>query len=268
MRETILFDKFKLALSYICNMRYFIELSYKGTAYNGWQKQNNSLGVQQVIEEAMSKVLRKPIEITGSSRTDTAVHAEEQYAHFDFEEIKDTAQLVYNINGLIPRDVALSRIFKVPEDTNSRFAATHRRYEYRIVRNKNPFLLNLAYLSRAVLDIEKMNQAAALLLVHNDFESFSKIHTSVNNFRCNITEAVWEERGDLLIFKVQSNRFLRGMVRALVGTLLEVGKGKRTVESFEEVIIARDRKKAGAQAPAEGLFLVEVGYPKELIPNS
>ncbi len=247
-------------------MRYFIELSYKGTAYNGWQKQNNSLGVQQVIEEAMSKILRQPIEIMGSSRTDTGVHAEQQYAHFDFEEISNTDQLVYKINGLIPKDVAIRRIFSVPEDTNSRFVATHRRYEYRISRHKNPFLLNLSYVTRADLDVQMMNEAAALLLVHDDFESFSKIHTQVNNFRCNITEAVWREQGDMLIFSVQSNRFLRGMVRALVGTLLEVGKGKRTIAEFEEVIKARDRKKAGAQAPAEGLFLVEVGYPNELLP--
>ncbi|MCE7040898.1 tRNA pseudouridine(38-40) synthase TruA [Dyadobacter sp. CY312] len=249
-------------------MRYFIQLSYKGTAYNGWQKQNNSLGVQQVIEEAMSKVLRQPVDITGSSRTDTGVHAEEQFAHFDFDEITDTAKLVYQINGLIPRDVAVQNIYAVPEETNSRFAATHRRYEYRISQNKNPFLHNLAYVSRGELNVEKMNQAAALLLKYIDFESFSKIHTQVNNFRCTITEAVWEQKGDLLVFSVQSNRFLRGMVRALVGTMLEVGKGKRTIESFEEVIIARDRKKAGAQAPAEGLFLVEVGYPKELLPAS
>jgi tRNA pseudouridine38-40 synthase len=249
-------------------MRYFIELSYKGTAYNGWQRQNNSLGVQQVLEEAMSKVLRQPIEITGSSRTDTGVHAEQQFAHFDFNEIADAGKLVYQINGLIPRDIAVQHIYAVPEDTNSRFAATHRRYEYRISRSKNPFLPNLAYVTRAELDIEKMNEAASLLLQYIDFESFSKIHTQVNNFRCSISEAIWQEQGGLLIFSVQSNRFLRGMVRALVGTMLEVGKGKRTVADFEEVIKARDRKKAGAQAPAEGLFLVEVGYPKELLPPS
>ena len=215
----------------------------------------------------MSKVLRQPVEITGSSRTDTGVHAEQQYAHFDFDEIADTAKLVYQINGLIPKDVAVQNIYAVPEDTNSRFAATHRRYEYRISQSKNPFLHNLIYVSRGELNVEKMNQAAALLLKYIDFESFSKIHTQVNNFRCTITEAVWAQKGDLLVFSVQSNRFLRGMVRALVGTMLEVGKGKRTVESFEEVIIARDRKKAGAQAPAEGLFLVEVGYPSELTPQ-
>jgi len=249
-------------------MRYFIELSYKGTAYNGWQKQNNSLGVQQVLEEAMSKILRIPLELTGSSRTDTGVHAEQQFAHFDFNEIQDTGKLVYNINGMIPRDVAVKRIFTVPEDTNSRFAATYRRYEYRISKIKNPFLMNQVYVLRADLDLDKMNQAAELLLQYIDFESFSKIHTSVNNFRCSISQAEWFEQDDLLIFSIRSNRFLRGMVRALVGTLLEVGKGKKTVADFEEVIKSRDRKKAGAQAPAEGLFLVEVGYPPELIPLS
>jgi len=249
-------------------MRYFIELSYKGTAYNGWQKQNNSLGVQQVLEEAMSKVLRKTVEITGSSRTDTGVHAEQQFAHFDSEEIEDTDQLVYKINGMIPFDIAVRRIMAVPDDINSRFAATYRRYEYRISRAKNPFLINQAYVLRAELDLESMNTAASLLLQYQNFESFSKIHTNVNNFLCNITEAVWVEKGDLLIFSVKSNRFLRGMVRALVGTLLEVGKGKKSVADFEKVILSKNRKSAGAQAPAEGLFLVEVGYPESLIPKS
>jgi len=248
-------------------MRYFIELSYKGTGYNGWQKQNNSLGVQQVVEEAMSTILRQPIELTGSSRTDTGVHAEQQFAHFDFDEIANTEQLVYNINGMIPRDVAVKKIFAVPDDINSRFAATHRRYEYRISRNKNPFLINQVFILRGEPDVEIMNKAAELLLQYNDFESFSKLHTSVNNFRCSISEAIWVEKDDLLIFSIQSNRFLRGMVRAIVGTLLEVGKGKKTIADFEEVIQSKSRKKAGAQAPAEGLFLVEVGYPESLVPT-
>ncbi|WP_221390840.1 tRNA pseudouridine(38-40) synthase TruA [Dyadobacter sp. NIV53] len=248
-------------------MRYFIEISYKGTAYNGWQKQNNSLGVQQIVEEAMSKVLRMPIELTGSSRTDTGVHAEQQFAHFDYSEITDTEQVVYNINGMIPRDIAVRQIFVVPDDINSRFEAIHRRYEYRISRVKNPFLVNQVYVLRAELDIAAMNKAAELLLQYDDFESFCKLHTNVNNFRCTITEAVWFEKEDLLIFSVKSNRFLRGMVRALVGTLLEVGKGKKTISDFEKIIQSRSRKEAGAQAPAEGLFLVEVGYPELLVPK-
>lgn len=242
-------------------MRYFLEFSYKGTAYNGWQKQNNALGVQQVLEEALAKILRLPIEITGSSRTDTGVHAEQQFAHFDLENrIEDEELLIYKLNGLIPRDIAVRRVIEVRDDINSRFAATHRKYEYRITRRKNPFLTDLAYLLKADLDIERMNEAAALLLQYNDFESFSKIHTQVNNFRCTITEAIWVDSGDMLIFHIRANRFLRGMVRALVGTLLDVGKGKRTVAEFEQVILSKNRKVAGAQAPAEGLFLVEVGY--------
>ncbi len=244
-------------------MRYFIEFSYKGTAYNGWQKQNNSLGVQQVLEEAVSKILRQTVEITGSSRTDAGVHAEQHFT----PEIPDLERFVYSLNGLIPYDIAVRRLIPVQEDLNSRFAATYRRYEYRITRFKNPFLLNKSHLLRAELNLERMNNAAALLLIHNDFESFSKIHTNVNNFRCTITEAAWIEQGDLLIFKVKANRFLRGMVRALVGTLLNVGSGKISVQDFEQIILSKNRKNAGAQAPAGGLFLVEVGYPESIVPK-
>lgn len=248
-------------------MRYFLEFCYRGTAYNGWQKQNNALGVQQVLEEALAKILRMPVEMTGSSRTDAGVHAEQQFAHFDLPSaLPDPDLVTYKLNGLISNDIAVMRIISVPDDVNSRFAATHRKYEYRITKRKNPFLTGLAYKLTSDLDIPRMNEAAALLLVHNDFESFSKIHTNVNNFRCTITEAVWVETPDMLVFHVKANRFLRGMVRALVGTLLEVGKGKKTVSDFEQVILSRDRKNAGAQAPAEGLFLVEVGYPESLVP--
>jgi tRNA pseudouridine38-40 synthase len=247
-------------------MRYFIEFSYRGTAYNGWQKQNNALGIQEVLETALAKVLRMPIELTGSSRTDTGVHAEQQFAHFDLPEAVDnTDLLVYKLNALIPRDIAVRRLIPVGDDVHSRFAATHRKYEYRITYQKNPFLTDLACQLRGNLNVALMNEAAALLLIHNDFESFSKIHTQVNNFRCNITEARWVESGDMLVFHVKANRFLRGMVRALVGTMLEVGRGKIAVEDFEQIILSRNRKNAGAQAPAEGLFLVEVGYPETLL---
>ncbi|TLU99402.1 tRNA pseudouridine(38-40) synthase TruA [Dyadobacter luticola] len=248
-------------------MRYFLEFSYRGTAYNGWQKQNNALGVQQVLEEALAKVLRMNIELTGSSRTDTGVHAEQQFAHFDFDNIENPEVVLYKLNGIVPRDIAVHQIFPVPDDVNSRFAATYRKYEYRITRRKNPFLIDLSYLLKGEINIPRMNEAAALLLKHIDFESFSKIHTNVNNFHCTITEARWEDRGEKIIFHIQANRFLRGMVRALVGTMLEVGRGKISVQDFEEIILAGDRKKAGAQAPAEGLFLVEVGYPLDLVPR-
>lgn len=246
-------------------MRYFLEFNYRGTAYNGWQKQNNALGVQQVLEEALAKILRMPVELTGSSRTDAGVHAEQQFAHFDLTEaVADADLLVYKLNALIPRDVAVQRIIPVGSEVHSRFAATHRKYEYRITYQKNPFLADLATQMRRNLDVSLMNEAAALLLVHNDFESFSKIHTNVNNFRCTITESRWVESGEMLVFHVKANRFLRGMVRALVGTMLEVGRRKITVHDFEQIILSRNRKNAGAQAPAEGLFLVEVGYPGSL----
>lgn len=246
-------------------MRYFIELSYKGTAYNGWQKQNNALAVQQVLEEVMTTYFRENVEITGSSRTDTGVHAEQQFAHFDLlERIMDFGKAVHSLNGMLPNDIAVQRIMEVDDAVHSRFAATHRCYEYRFVRSKSPFLTGQAVVLRNSPDVAAMNRAAALLLRYEDFESFSKIHTNVNNFRCQISEAVWVERGNLLIFRVKSNRFLRGMVRALVGTLIQVGSGRLTVEEFEKIILSRNRKNAGAQAPSEGLFLIEVGYPEGL----
>lgn len=244
-------------------MRYFIEFSYKGTNYSGWQKQNNAISVQQKLDEALTLILRETIESVGSSRTDTGVHAEQQYAHFDTNQpVKDCDVLTYRLNSLLPFDIAVHRVFAVGDTAHSRFDASYRRYEYRIVRRKNPFLHNESHIFHKPLNIQLMNEAALLLFKYKNFESFSKLHTQVNNFLCEITEAEWFERDGILIFSVKSNRFLRGMVRALVGTLLEVGTGKKNIADFEKIIQAQDRSKAGAQAPAEGLFLVEVGYPE------
>jgi tRNA pseudouridine38-40 synthase len=244
-------------------MRYFIEFSYKGTNYSGWQRQNNAISVQQLLDEALSLIHRETIESVGSSRTDTGVHAEQQYAHFDtVNGVKDSDLLTYRLNSLLPSDIAVHRIFEVEETAHSRFDASYRRYEYRIVRRKNPFLSGESHIFHKPLDIVRMNEAATLLLTYKNFESFSKIHTQVNNFLCDITLAEWFEKDGILIFSIRSNRFLRGMVRALVGTLLEVGTGKKSKENFEKIILAQDRSKAGPQAPPEGLFLVEVGYPE------
>jgi len=243
-------------------MRYFIEFSYKGTNYSGWQRQNNAISVQQLLDAALTLILRENIETVGSSRTDTGVHAEQQYAHFDVDkELNNTEQLIYRLNSRLPFDIAVHRIFLVAESAHSRFDATHRRYEYRIIYRKNPFLSEQSHVFHKPLDIGKMNEAAVLLLRYKNFESFSKIHTQVNNFLCDITIAEWVEKDGILTFNIKANRFLRGMVRALVGTLLEVGTGKRSIEDFEKIILAQDRSRAGAQAPAQGLFLVEVGYP-------
>ncbi len=250
-------------------MRYFIELAYKGTNFIGWQRQVKGRSVQQTLEGALATILRQPIEVVGSSRTDTGVHASQQFAHFDLEKIiPDPDKVVYRLNSLLASDLAIKAIFPVADDVHARFAATHRRYEYRIIRQKNPFFIHEAYIFRPDLDLEAMNAAAAFLLIHKDFESFSKVHTDVKTFLCDITQAEWQQKNvetlhatSLLTFTVQSNRFLRGMVRGLVGTLLEVGTKKRSIPDFEKIILAKNRQVAGPQAPAQGLFLVEVGYP-------
>ena len=243
-------------------MRYFIECAYRGTNYSGWQIQINALTVQEVIEKALTTLLKHKIDITGSSRTDTGVHAVQQVAHFEIEdEIMDCENLVYRINKLISYDISVQKIFKVADDYHSRFEAISRKYEYRISRKKNPFQRGLSYEFNGNLDIESMNEASLILFKYIDYQCFSKIKTEVLTFNCTILEAQWkEEKNDSLVFHIKANRFLRGMVRAIVGTLLEVGTGKISVSDFEQIILSKDRKKAGWSVPAEGLFLMEVNY--------
>lgn len=241
--------------------RYFIEFAYLGTNYSGWQIQPHNLTVQERLEKAFSTLLKQKIEITGSSRTDSGVHAQQQFAHFDVDfEITDTSQLVYRLNKMLPADVAIRKIFRVNTDYHSRFEASSRRYEYRIARRKDPFQSAYSYHFEAVLDVKQMNECCEILLKHIDFECFSKVHTQVFTFNCNILEAFWEEQEHLLIFHIKANRFLRGMVRAIVGTLLEVGLGRMNAEEFEAVILSKNRQKAGRAVPAHGLFLMEVNY--------
>ena len=243
-------------------MRYFLECSYKGTNYSGWQIQENANTVQAEIEKALSMILKKSISITGSSRTDTGVHAMQQMAHFETEnELSDLENIVYRLNKILSYDIALQRIFLVKDDYHARFEATSRKYEYRISNDKNPFQRGLCYEFNQVLDIELMNNACEKLFQYLDFECFSKIKTDVNTFNCTIMEARWERgNNEMLVFHIKANRFLRGMVRAIVGTLLEVGTGKLTVKDFEQIILSKNRKKAGRAVPAEGLFLMEVNY--------
>ncbi len=243
-------------------MRYFIECAYRGTNYSGWQIQINALTIQEVIEKALSTLLKHKIDITGSSRTDTGVHAIQQFAHFEMEEeIMDCENLVYRINKLLPFDISVQKIFKVDNDYHSRFEAISRKYEYRISRKKNPFQKGLSYEFNGNLDIELMNEASQILFKYIDYQCFSKIKTEVLTFNCTILEAQWqEEKNDSLVFHIKANRFLRGMVRAIVGTLLEVGTWKISVSDFEQIILSKDRKKAGWSVPAEGLFLMEVNY--------
>ena len=245
-------------------LRYFVEISYDGTHYHGWQRQENAVSVQQVLEESLSLLLRKEITITGSGRTDTGVHCSQQYFHVDLEREEDVHGLHYKLNSLLPADISINGVSKVDQQAHARFTAISRGYEYRITRKKNPFLKKYAYHFYKPLNVTLMNEASKILLGKHDFEAFSKVKTEVENFYCDISEAHWTLQGDLLVFKVTANRFLRGMVRALVGTLLEVGMGKMGLEQFQEVIDSKDRRRAGFSAPAQGLFLTSVRYPGEI----
>jgi tRNA pseudouridine38-40 synthase len=243
-------------------MRYFLELSYNGTEFSGWQRQPNAPSVQETLEHALSLLTKRPAYLTGSGRTDAGVHAEQQFAHWDTEPIDAPETLVFKLNKFLPPSIAVYRLFPVAPDTHARFSATSRTYEYWITRRKSPFRTHLAYQFDLPLDLAAMNDAAAILLRHEDFQSFSRVHTEVNHFRCRLTQARWEARGDLLVFHVRADRFLRGMVRALVGTLLDVGLGKTTLANLEAILQARDRRRAGRAAPPQGLFLTSVEYPE------
>lgn len=245
-------------------MRYFLELAYRGTRYHGWQRQPNGLSVQEVLETALSVVLRGPVALTGSGRTDAGVHAGQQFAHFDTAMVLPST-LTQSLNSLTPGDIAVHDCFPVRDNDHARFTALFRYYQYQIIRRKDPFRDGLAYLFTRPLDVDRMNEAAGRLLNGRDFESFSKVKTDVNTFHCRIDRAYWEQQanGDLT-FHVRADRFLRGMVRAIVGTLLAVGQGQLSVAEFDQIIEAKDRRRAGRSAPAEGLSLVEVGYPAEV----
>lgn len=246
-------------------MRYFFEIAYQGTNYHGWQRQNNAMSVQQAVEEALSTILRNETAIVGSGRTDTGVHCRQQYFHIEVEEsIDDLENLKYRLNNFLPDDISIDSINAVTDDAHARFTATIRSYQYFITQKKDAFAGPFKYLFNRPLDIKTMNEAAALLLGMHDFESFSRVKTDVNTFNCDIKEAYWEQKESELIFNITANRFLRGMVRAIVGTLLDVGVGKISVTDFKSIIESKDRKKAGAAAPAHGLYLTAVKYPQEI----
>ncbi|MEQ8924990.1 MAG: tRNA pseudouridine(38-40) synthase TruA [Fulvivirga sp.] len=245
-------------------MRYFFEIAYNGTTFHGWQRQKNAKSVQQEVEEALSKVLQSEVSITGSGRTDTGVHCLQQFFHLESDEAL-TEKLSFTLNKMLGPDIAINNMFQVIEEGHARFSALSRKYEYRITTKKDPFQKDFKYFLNRPLNIQTMNDAAALLIGKQDFESFSKVKTEVNNFFCDITEAEWKVNGTDLVFHIRANRFLRGMVRAIVGTLLDVGFGKIAPEEVKNIIIAKNRKQAGSAAPAHGLFLTEVTYPPEIV---
>ncbi|MDB4192324.1 tRNA pseudouridine(38-40) synthase TruA [Flavobacteriaceae bacterium] len=241
-------------------MRYFIELSYKGTNYHGWQIQPDASSVQEEITKALATILQEKILLVGAGRTDAGVHASQMFAHVDTVK-KLTDDYVHKLNAILPNDIVIKSIKEVSGETHARFDAVSRTYEYRILLGRDPFLLETTWqLHQKNLQIEKMNEAANLLFKYEDFESFSKVKTDVNTFNCTIMKAVWTLDDKHLIFHIKANRFLRNMVRAIVGTLLEVGLGKKTVEDFRKIIESKKRSEAGLSVPAKGLFLTEVCY--------
>lgn len=243
-------------------VRYFIYFSYRGTNYHGWQIQPNNITVQEVMQDAMSKIFREEVAMTGAGRTDTGVHASFMAAHFDLERpIEDLGRTVQKLNSILPADIAVDKIEPVAPDAHARFDAKSRTYKYYVTERKNAFSSDFsARILGMGLDYDKMNEAAKVLFDYIDFTSFSKVHTDAKTNNCKIMRAEWAKEGDFWVFTIQADRFLRNMVRAVVGTLFEVGRGKLTVEQFRTIIESKDRCKAGTSAPAEGLFLVHVEY--------
>ncbi len=246
--------------------RYFIFISYKGTSYHGWQIQPNSVTVQKLLEDALSVVLNEKISTIGAGRTDTGVHALYFCAHFESTSsiLDTTPKLVFRLNSYLPKDISVNAIKKVLPDANARYSAISRTYKYFISGIKDPFFENSSWYLHGNIDISKMNEACKILFNHSDFTSFSKLHSDTKTNICRIYEAFWEQESNRYVFSIKADRFLRNMVRAIVGTMVEVGTGKINFYEFEEIIRANDRSRAGKSAPAKGLFLVGIEYPEEI----
>jgi tRNA pseudouridine38-40 synthase len=245
--------------------RYFIELSYKGTAYSGFQVQENAVTIQSEVEKAFGVLQRNPVVLTGSSRTDAGVHALQNFFHFDYEgEINP--RFVYKMNAILPADIVVKEVYAMPADAHSRFQAVGREYKYRIHRFKDPFLKDVSYFFPYKLDMERMQEAATMIREQKNFYAFSKTNSQVNNFDCIIKESRWEREGDSLVYQVQANRFLRGMVRLITGSLLKVGRHKISLEDFEKLF--SENVRAGYSVPAHGLFLSKVIFPENYFPVS
>ena len=246
-------------------LRYFIKLAYNGTHYHGWQYQPNAASVQETMNKAFSVLLNTPINLMGAGRTDTGVHAKEMYAHFDFESPINTLSFVHKLNSYLPKDIVIYDIIPVHNEAHTRFDATKRTYEYHINTFKDVFSQEQSWYFHQKLDVDLMNQAAKMLLKHTDFQCFSKVNTDVNTFDCTVFEAYWtlgvdkQENGNL-IFTISANRFLRNMVRAIVGTLINIGLHKITLEEFTAIIESKNREKAGFSVPAHGLYLTQIKY--------
>ncbi|WP_228850824.1 tRNA pseudouridine(38-40) synthase TruA [Aegicerativicinus sediminis] len=248
-------------------MRYFIKLSYDGLAYHGWQNQPNALSVQEVLEKSISTILGVDVEIVGAGRTDTGVHAKEMFAHFDYDSPL-IEEFVFKMNSFLPKDIAIQNVFEMQPDAHARFDAVSRTYHYHIHIEKDPFLVNHSYQYGRDLDLKKMNDACKILYQYTDFQCFSKSNTDVKTYCCKVTLAEWFVDGNNYTFIITANRFLRNMVRAIVGTMLMIGSGKLEVEELHNIIKSKDRSNAGFSVPSHGLYLTEVRYPENYNVNN
>jgi tRNA pseudouridine38-40 synthase len=248
-------------------MRFFLTLAYKGTAYSGWQIQDNAPSVQAALQGALSVLLGEPTEVVGAGRTDAGVHAAYYVAHFDTvsEKPLDEDSFIYHLNAILPRDIAAFGVKRVTDEAHARFSATRREYKYYLTLEKDPFRTETAYRYPLALDMDRMNQSAEILMEYTDFESFCKADGNNKTTLCRIFASGWTRQGNLLIYTIAADRFLRNMVRAIVGTLIDVGRGKLSVDDFRAIIEAKSRCAAGTSAPAHGLFLTDVHYPEHLL---
>ncbi len=247
-------------------MRYFLHLAYNGAYFHGWQIQNGQTSVQEALQQALKHILHEDIELTGCGRTDSGVHASDCYAHFDYKELsdKEIENVVFRLNRYFTHEVLIYGLYKMKDEAHARFDALSRTYKYYVSEGKQPFNNDFVYYHPWKLNDEKMNKACEVLLGTQDFTSFSKLHTQVNNNICTIIHASWERKNNQLVFTVTANRFLRNMVRAIVGTMLLVGREKISLEQFKQIIENKDRNQAGVSVPGKALFLFKVEYPKEI----
>jgi tRNA pseudouridine38-40 synthase len=247
--------------------RYFIHVAYSGKNYNGWQVQKNGISIQETLNHALSTLLQNKINVLGCGRTDTGVHAESYYAHFDLTDLNivhNKNSLIKKLNGFLPSDIVIFDLIPVQKESNARFSAISRTYEYRISRVKNPFNNDFTYGYYGNLDIHILNEASKILYDYSDFTSFSKLHTKTQTNFCKISEAGWMQTLDVLTFRITADRFLRNMVRAIVGTIMDAGRGKMTLQDLRNIIESKNRSAAGTSVPAQGLFLVDVRYPDDI----
>ncbi len=248
--------------------RYFLQLSFKGTNYHGWQLQPNAVTVQMMVDKALRTILKKEVQTTGAGRTDTGVHAGFYVAHFDsdesFRDMHAKNKLLQSLNAILPYDIAIADIYEVAPQAHARYSAISRTYEYTVINVKNPFMSEQAWYIVQELDLNQMNRCATLLLNHHDFTSFSRLHSNTKTNLCKISEAFWTDGPGKLVFRITADRFLRNMVRAIVGTMIEAGRGKIDSDQFIRIIESKNRKNAGASAPAKGLVLTNIEYPVDI----